>query len=463
MEDLEKSASLTRTQELLTPVRESITNKPPFVSGKLQLPAPCFSLLYRVTKDGHDARFVRVSHATRNISNISCHRHIDLANATPKELEQLTDACERASFGRKQETVIDDTYRKAVKMDSECFSPTLDPSHTDLLKIIYDCLLEGTQSTKRIKVELYKLNVYSTYSIFVHLYSTRTLCCYIDKGSFFKPHVDTPRSKNMFGSLVIVFPTPHKGGALHLRHRGQEWIFDSGQELATKGQPSIGYAAFFSDVEHEVSPVISGYRVTLTYNLYFDDDGPVSADDSVSKHPLLLNEGAFREAFTALLENPEFLPEGGTLAFGLRHVYPIQDDLNHVYDILKGSDAVVYQSVSALGYEPELYIYYASDRFDDWVDGVLIDHVVDLEGYRAPDEDLLQYLKTVGGICVTQEPEDDFPYNTEQVEWVTPQTTFNQQEGAFVSYGNEATLEWIYGDVCLVVRIGEAGDRSTHD
>jgi hypothetical protein len=55
MGDSETSAILT--QKLLTPVRESIINKPPFISGKLELPASCFSLLYRVTKDGHEARF----------------------------------------------------------------------------------------------------------------------------------------------------------------------------------------------------------------------------------------------------------------------------------------------------------------------------------------------------------------------------------------------------------------------
>ncbi|KAF8464807.1 hypothetical protein DFH94DRAFT_796273 [Russula ochroleuca] len=213
----------------------------------------------------------------------------------------------------------------------------------------------------------------------------------------------------MFGSLVIVFPTPHEGGALHLRHRDQEWIFDSGQVLTAKGESSIGYAAFFSDIEHEVAPVTS-----------------------VSKHltPPLVNEGAFREAFTALLENPEFLAEGGTLAFGLRHVYPVKDDLKHVYNVLKGSDAVMYQSVHALGYEPVLYIYYENDGFD-LVEGVLIDQAVDLQVYREPGQDLVHYLREVA----------------EQLEWVTPMTTFDQQEDAFISYGNEATLDWIYGNV----------------
>jgi hypothetical protein len=71
---------------------------------------------------------------------------------------------------------------------------------------------------------------------------------------------------------------------------------------------------------------------------------------SISFPPEPPNQDRFREVFAALLENPEFMAEGGTLAFGLRHVYPIKDDLNHVYKILKGSDAVVYQRVLALGY-----------------------------------------------------------------------------------------------------------------
>jgi hypothetical protein len=91
----------------------------------------------------------------------------------------------------------------------------------------------------------------------------------------------------MFGSLMIVFPTHHEGGALLLRHHGHEWIFDSSQALVggRSDQPSIGYVAYLNDIEHEVAPVTSGHRVTLTYNLYFDDDGgPVSEKDAVSEN-----------------------------------------------------------------------------------------------------------------------------------------------------------------------------------
>jgi hypothetical protein len=45
MKDFKKSASrlpglLTRTQELLTPVRESIANKPPYISSSFRLLTP---------------------------------------------------------------------------------------------------------------------------------------------------------------------------------------------------------------------------------------------------------------------------------------------------------------------------------------------------------------------------------------------------------------------------------------
>jgi hypothetical protein len=88
-------------------------------------------------------------------------RRINFANATPDELEQLTQACE----------VSDEAYCKAGKMDPECFSSSLDPTRTDLIKIIRDYLLEGKESTKNVGVEAYKLNIYSAHLI-VHPYLT---------------------------------------------------------------------------------------------------------------------------------------------------------------------------------------------------------------------------------------------------------------------------------------------------
>jgi hypothetical protein len=261
----------------------------------------------------------------------------------------------------------------------------------------------------------------------------------------------------MFGSLVVVFPTPHEGGALLLRHRGQEWTFDSAAVLSVASPPSIAYAAFFSDIEHEVLPVTSGHRVTLTYNLYFDGDEHTSAkklvlEPSSESELQEANKEKFSLAFEALLGHPEFLSKGGTLGFGLRHVYQVEDKLEHVYSLLKGSDAALYQSLRALGFEPVLYLFYDSGK--EWCRGhsraVLIDRVPNFEE-AGEIEDPTGELCSLGGLKISR--------LKQVVTWVTPPTTFNRRESAYMAHGNEPILGLMYGDVCLVVRIGKVGER----
>jgi 2OG-Fe(II) oxygenase superfamily len=269
------------------------------------------------------------------------------------------------------------------------------------------------------------------------------------EGSFFKAHVDTPRNETMFGSIVIVLPTSHEGGVLVFRHRGQEWYFDSSAILSAAMPASIAYAAFFCDVEHEILPVKSGHRVTLTYNLHFEADERASGKHLVSELPSIPqeeNEQTFRWRFKALLENPEFLPDGGTLGFGLRHVYQVKDTLEHVYSILKGNDGTVYQSLRELGFEPILYLHFEEkDYYRD--ETVLMDRIPELSSRDIGDLD--NWLHNFGGISI--------PYD-EEVTWVTPETAFNAFEREF-TYGNEPEIGLAYGNLCLIVRIGSVGQR----
>jgi hypothetical protein len=69
-------------------------------------------------------------------------RWINLANAIPDELEQLTQACE----------VFD-----VLNDEAYC---TLGPSFTDLIKVIRG-YLEDEESTRKMEIEAYKLNIYS--------------------------------------------------------------------------------------------------------------------------------------------------------------------------------------------------------------------------------------------------------------------------------------------------------------
>ena len=47
----------TRDKRLLTSLRKSIVDKPPYINGTLQLPHSCFSIFYKIAKDGLAARF----------------------------------------------------------------------------------------------------------------------------------------------------------------------------------------------------------------------------------------------------------------------------------------------------------------------------------------------------------------------------------------------------------------------
>jgi len=81
------------------------------------------------------------------------------------------------------------------------------------------------------RAELYKLHVYGA-------------------GDFFKPHVDTPRGEDNFGSLVVCLPTAHAGGALRVRGpSGAELTFDFARSAAAG---ELGWAAFYGDCAHEV-------------------------------------------------------------------------------------------------------------------------------------------------------------------------------------------------------------------
>ena len=63
-------------------------------------------------------------------------------------------------FGRGNEDVHDETYRKALKMDAPNFAVQLDLVASGLIRTIEDQLLQGEMEKMRIRAELYTLNVY---------------------------------------------------------------------------------------------------------------------------------------------------------------------------------------------------------------------------------------------------------------------------------------------------------------
>ncbi|KAF8840622.1 hypothetical protein BDN67DRAFT_990258 [Paxillus ammoniavirescens] len=306
-------------------LRNALTDRVPFHSGICKVPDRQLMLYY---------------------SQDDIHRRIDFSKVGEEELEVLYRACKPATFGRNGEDVLDETYRKAGKMDLTAFSTLFDPRSLG----IHDQIIQGLFTRDRgVQMELYKLNVYG-------------------KGDFFKPHQDTPRGEGMVGSLVVVLPTQHEGGQFVLRNGRKEWAIDFTDKFAAATEPSICFITFFGDVEHEVLPVTSGYRVTLTYNLYYDTPHATSFHFSSPAHQTL------KEALVKLINDKTKLQNGGYFGFGLQHeyVYSGHKLLDSLLDQLKGQDQVLADVCEELDLRYSLRLLYQQNPFSFLTVGQLL-------------------------------------------------------------------------------------------
>lgn len=236
--------------------------------------------------------------------------------------EKLKSLCRPAPFGRGTETVLDPTYRNALELTPSEFATTLNLAELGILSEIQKTLAPSEQP---VFDKVSKLNIYSV-------------------GDFFNPHVDTPRGKGFFGSLVVCLPGPNfKGGELQVRHKGQEQMFDWGS--TSGGDPKVSWAALFSDCEHDIKPVTSGIaRVTLAYSLF---TSPFKIPElSLHGHP-------FYQKMSAMLDDQGFFPGGGTLLFASRHQYNLEnlrgEGPGYPASVLKGRDSIICQIAELLG------------------------------------------------------------------------------------------------------------------
>ncbi|KAM6502152.1 hypothetical protein JOM56_002129 [Amanita muscaria] len=367
-----------------------------------------------------------------NACQLSLHR------PSMSSLEHLVNTCGPASFGRGNENVYDESYRKAGKLSSDSFQPMLGMNTIlSVLDVIRDRLLGGSEENKSIRAELYNLNIYG-------------------EGSFFKAHVDTPRGEDMFGSLVIFYPTKHEGGTLVLRKNNKEWSFDSSKVLADDQEHQVGYVALYSDVEHEVLPVTSGHRISITYNLYFDHTLASSLPIPLSS---ALMANTFKSTLEELLRDSSFLSHGGYLGVALEYAYPSHTsagrDLSTLERCLKGVDADVMKSCKDLGLETSLWtiIDWESSEQKLACKGIVPKYQ---SGTFGDGDDLHRWLFDNFDAKELRTTNYDSGIH---VAWVKPLPEDRWDKQTFIGYGNEYHPDYAYYTVCLLVQVGKPGER----
>ncbi|KAK2052717.1 hypothetical protein LY76DRAFT_583010 [Colletotrichum caudatum] len=366
---------------------------------------------------------------------------VQQAEESQASFVQLVQGCQPATFGRNSQEILDETYRRAGKMDESAFCTSFNPYEHGIIDTVLHSLAPTDKSSavkRGVRAELYKLNIYSAPS------------------GRFKPHVDTPRSEQQMGSLVVCLPYPHKGGQLAVRHRGQEVVYDWSTNSATQ----IQWAAFFSDCEHEVREVAEGHRVTLTYNLYWTPYGPTSmADQSLGLEERSL---AFYTPLAKLLSCRGFLPEGGRVGFTCAHAYPHSSRAaaKGIHHGLKGIDMLLYQALKRIVGAHAVRVQTALDVTDD-----------DEQDARDPEEETKHRGKSFIADPGSPAQHGEMDYDSGDVRtigrkamdvtWLNhkPCRSDNRELAiAYMTYGNEPCLETYYSSVVIIAGLGSFSD-----
>lgn len=160
------------------------------------------------------------------------------------QIRQLIEQAERAPYGRGEETILDTSVRKVWQLPPDKVRLGGKSWAGSFQSIMGQAAAGLGCAESAVSAEFYKLLVY-------------------DQGSFFKAHRDTEKADGMFGTLVVVLPSAHRGGELVVRHAGREVMVD----LSVAEPSELAFAAFYADCEHEVRPMVEGNRVCLIYNL----------------------------------------------------------------------------------------------------------------------------------------------------------------------------------------------------
>ena len=163
----------------------------------------------------------------------------------PELAAALMAAGEHAQRGRGAATIVEAAVSDSQRILAKRLSFDNPAWARELERVVNDEVKKGLGVTASdVKAELRNLLIYS-------------------KGGHRSRLRDGKKCPGMFGTLVVSLPCIHQGGTLIMQHCGEEHRF----ETATSNPCRIQWCAFFADVQHEVQPIESGYRVVLVYNL----------------------------------------------------------------------------------------------------------------------------------------------------------------------------------------------------
>eukprot|EP01080_Neovahlkampfia_damariscottae_P001872 gene1872-1013_t len=172
---------------------------------------------------------------------------------TEKVYSKLKEFSSKSPFGLKEKTIFDDSIRNSFEIDSKdiSISNDFDLTNSNEFEILEIIRKQLAPNSKQISAELYKMVLY-------------------EKGSHFSVHKDTLRRKNHFATLVLFVPSNYEGGEFILEHNTFKKEFDF--SIQKDNELKFNWLAFYTDCDHEIKELKNGNRITLTYNLYHNEE-----------------------------------------------------------------------------------------------------------------------------------------------------------------------------------------------
>ncbi|KAG8886206.1 hypothetical protein FRB97_006209 [Tulasnella sp. 331] len=370
---------------------------------------------------------------------------LSITKASDKDLDDLHSGCIASHFGQGQDRVLDPSYRLARELLVDNFGLNFNPIGDDI-------------------------GILAAISAF----------CKIGVGGHFKVHKDTPKSDNHIGTLLISLPASFEGGQLLLQHGDKKASIDWSRKRQQSREEtlSLPWAFFYSDVEHEILPVTSGHRLTLAYDIYSSKS--VKYYEGATNKTMEVGDVQFYKEFEAFLKNPQLLPNGGILAFGLAYEYPLACGLPtpHIEnaelsseleesqsdgsaDRMACSDAVLYRTLTESNLQVQVKAVYRETVYN--YDETTIERLDEFSCFGAGSchRFVLLTADDFSGIdgrhCVRYE-EKKLELLQSEVEakigwdvlWVKRPEKF-RVASTFASYGNEPSIDHCYVSVALLI------------
>jgi hypothetical protein len=359
---------------------------------------------------------------------------------TPVNARHLIAAAEQAPYGRGEDTIVDTSVRRVWQIEPGRFT-LRNPAWEAQIGAMVKSIAGRFDIVGDVRAVLYKLLIY-------------------EPGSFFVPHRDTEKIPGMFATLVVCLPSHHEGGTLVVEHENRTARIEFG---GSDSEFRSAYAAFYADCRHEITPVISGYRVCLVYNLTLDHASLLPCAPQSAR---TVDETA--ELLRELLSQPEHGPK--MLAVPLEHRYT---KASLAPSALKGADRaradILARAANSLDYDcflallthhqqgvPEIPEWnyrsrrnYGEEEFGDEDDGDFEDGV-DAEMEEVFEEELT--LATWRDMQGRERPLGEIRLELEELLWQEDRDGWSVRSELQEATGNEgATLDRWYRTGVMVI------------